>query len=608
MKKILLLIPFLIFFTACENGADTEKKSNTDLNKSKKREDIKFTANSENIAEIGEIFQVTFEINNNPDNFNPPDFENFDVLSGPSTSSFSSTQYINSKSTKEIKTSYTYTISAPNPGEYTIKEAEINIDGNVYKSNPLKIKILGETGKINNSKNTPNNLKNNNQDIFISVEYSKSNVFNGEFIIAVFKIYNKSEFHNIIETSFPGFKGFKVEMLEAPRQLVFHNEIINGKKYKVALLKKVFLIAQKPGNYSISPYDVEVKIRKKDGKTRDFFGNLVDKYKIINKKISTGKTNIIVKPIPAPIPEKFSGITGKDFQISSELEKNKIKTDNGTNFKITISGNGNIHLLNDFNLQLPEGLTFFKPEIEKSEKYTENGLYGERIFNYIIIGNKDGTYKIDPVEFTYFNPVTEKYETIYASEHEITVGKGTGYNELPDINKDITVKDIRYISTENVNLKKQGKGFAGTTLYYISFLFLIVLFISVILITRRIKNANSDIVALKIKKANEVSKKRLNNALKHMKENDNNAFYKEILNVIWGYLSDKLSISADALTNDSVEDILKEKNTDTDLIIKLQSIIEICGYAQYSPVGEEGSPENIYKDTEAVINNLEAYL
>ncbi len=604
----MLFIPFLIIIISCENETDIDKNSNKDINKSKEIKDLKFTASSENVVEVGKIFQVSFEINDNPTSFNPPDFENFDVLSGPSSSSFSSTQYINGKTTNKTTSTYTYTVSAPNPGEFIIKEAEVTVDGNSYRSNSLKIKILGETGQNNQIKETQGNLKYTNEDFFIRTQYSKLTVFNGEFIIAVSKIYVKKEFHNIIETNFHDFKGFKLEIMEAPRQLNFRNEIIKGQKYKVALLKKVFLFAQKPGNYIISPYTVELKIRKKDGQTRDVFGNLVDKYKIINKKLSTGKTKIIVKGLPKPVPENFSGITGNNFKIVSNLEKSKIKTDDGTNLKITVSGKGKIYLLNDLTLKLPEGLSFFKPEIEKSEKYSETGLYGERSFNYLIVGNNDGSYKIAPVEFTYFNSITGKYETIFAREHELIVGKGTGFNEVLDVSKDVTVKDIRYISNNNISLKKQGKGFVGTSLYYFSFLILFGMFSAIILVLKKRENANSDIKAFKMKRANEVSKKRLNLALKHMKGNDKNAFYKEILNAVWGYLSDKLSVPADALTKDSVEDILKEKNADIGLIIKLQSLIEICGYAQYSPVGEEGSPEVVYKETIEMIDNFENIL
>ena len=610
MKKLTVSVFVLILLLAqCRNEQSPEQKNETNsvLSTAKKNnKNIKLTASSENVVEAGEIFRIKFEANTEVDNFTPPDFEGLDVVSGPMTSSFSSIQIINGKQSKTITNSYSYSVSCSELGSLTVKPAEITVDGNAYKSNPLQIKIIGNNSDVRSKqKKQKNNTK---EDIFLRTEFSKVNVYNGEFITATTKIYTKTDFQNISEIKFPDYSGFWSKTLKGPRQLIFHNELINGKKYSTALLKQILLFAVKPGKYTIMPYQISLQLKKKNGKVRDFFGNIVDNYKLINKRLKTDKQIIVVKPLPQPIPDNFSGFTGKNVSVKAETDIKTFKTDESVNYKVTISGTGNLYMLNNLKLELPEGLKYFKPEIELKDKYTENGETGDKIFNFIITSEKTGTFKIPKIEFIYFDSDAEKYKTVFSEPITITVTRGKGFTLNADNEKVLSNKDIRYIKDVNTKLKKEPFEFAGTRLFYLSYIFLFLLFLMLIYFINTYKKSNADIKTLRKKKAGKVSKKRLKTALKYMTENNQKAFYKEILNAIWGYLSDKMSVNADNLTQESIKEILLKRNVDEELADKILKIIEICGYAQYSPAGEEAKPEIIYKNTENLINELENIL
>ena len=619
MRKLLIIIlGFALFFAGCENeenSGQTEqsknKTSQSQIQNNKGNKDIQFKVSSEKIAEVGDIFQIKFEINADAESFNPPDFNDFDIISGPSTSSFSSVQIINGKLSKKITNSYSYSISCSKVGTFTIKSAEVTVDGQIYKSDSLQIKIIdNKASSVKNNKTSHNKKQKiyTADDIFIRTEFSKTSVYNGEFITVTTKIYTTKDFQNISEIKFPDYSGFWTKSLKEPRQIQFHNEIINGKKYSAALLKQVLLFAVKPGKYTISPYTITLQLKKKDGKVRDFFGNIADNYKLINKRLSTKKQVIVVKPLPQPAPENFSGFTGTDVSLKATTDVHSIKTDESANFKVTVSGTGNLYLLNDLPLQLPAGLKHFKPETELNDKYTEFGEVGDVTFNFIIVSDKVGNYTVPPIDFVYFDSEIQNYKTVSSQAIEISVEKGKGYTENSDKDKVLSNKDIRYIKNELGNLKKKNSGFVGSIVFYLSYFIFAILLIIIVYVRKKYLKANADIVSLKKKKAGKVSQKRLKTALQFMKANDKQAFYKEILTAIWGYLSDKLSVNSDDLTKDGIRNLLGDKNIDTVLIDKLLNITEICGYAQYSPGGEEAKPETIYKDTEEVINELEGKL
>lgn len=617
MKKIILPVIILaLFFTQCGNDDNTVKGNDSsqlsvNQNIPKKKKAVTFKASTENVVEAGEIFQVKFEVNADPDNFNPPDFGAIDVISGPMTSSFSSTQWINGKSSQTVTSSYSYNISCPDPGTYKIKPAEVIVDGNTYKTDTLTIKVVGEQPTRKNNKSISKSKKqkiNTKEDIFIRTDFSKTSVYNGEYITVTTKIYTKTDFQNISELKFPDFSGFWTKPLEEPRQLNFHNELINGKKYSVALLKKTLLFAVKPGKFTVSPYVISLQLKKKDGKMRDFFGNIVDHYKLINKRLHTKKQTIVVKPLPQPVPGNFSGFTGNNVSVKAEIDTHSFRTDESANLKITISGTGNLYLLTDFNLRLPDGLKHFKPETELKDKYTEYGEVGDRIFNFIITADSTGTFTIPSVDFVYFNSDKQSYETLKTKPLTLNVAGGKAYNPESSERKTLSNKDIRYIKDSVTGLKKTNSAFVGSVFFYSAYLVMLILFIVVLYFRNKYLKANADSIAVRKKKAGKISQKRLKSALKYMNEKDDKAFYKEIMTAIWGYLSDKLSVNSDELTTESIQKLLSDKNIDKELVNKITGIIDICGYAQYSPAGEEAKPEIIYKETEAIINELEEKL
>jgi hypothetical protein len=610
MSKIkYAFIASCFFVSACSNETSSESSDNSNSNSDKKEnKDIVFTCKSENVVESGEIFQLTYEVNTSIDQFTPPDFKNFDVLSGPAISSFSSTQIINGKSTAQIATTYTYNISCSNTGDFTLLPAEVTVKGVAYKSNPVTIKVLGNKTENQNSNSNQSNNQSSKEDIFIAINYSKTNVYKGEWIVATTKIYTKVDFQNISEVKFPDYNGFWTETLQEPRQIEFKNELYNGEMYNSAVLKQTLIFAQTPGKYTISPYEIELQLKKKDGKGKDIFGNTVDTYKLVNKKLSTGSRTIVVKPLPLPAPERFSGITGKNFTINAEIEPLHIKTDESANLKLTVAGSGNLYLLTELPLNLPKGLESFKPELEKKNKASENGPFAEHIFNYILIGNTPGEYTLPPFEFIYFDPDKQDYVTVSSGVGKMTVGEGTAYVESSDNTNTSENRDIRFIKENKLSLKEKGKQFFGKPLYYLCFVFLSFCFIVMLYLRKKQSEKNADVINNKKKSAGKNSIKRLKMAFERLEQGNKQEFYKEILSAVWNYLSDKITIGKEQMTKHYIDNLLKEKGISDEIRNRLSEVIDVCGYAQYSPVGEEAQPQNIYNETLEVLNELEKHL
>ena len=97
---------------------------------------VKFDAKvSKNKLGVNERLRIDFQMNQDGDNFNPPDFVGFTVVGGPNQSV--SNSWINGK--RSYKKTYTYFLAPKKRGNFTISQASITIKDQSYKTTPIKI-------------------------------------------------------------------------------------------------------------------------------------------------------------------------------------------------------------------------------------------------------------------------------------------------------------------------------------------------------------------------------------------------------------------------------------------------------------------------------------
>lgn len=103
-------------------------------------QDVKFTAIlSKSTVALDSKFKVEFKLENAQGaQFQAPEFENFDVISGPSTSS--SMTIINGEVTQSI--AYVYYLRPKEIGTFTLDAATIKVKGEEIKTKEVKVKVV----------------------------------------------------------------------------------------------------------------------------------------------------------------------------------------------------------------------------------------------------------------------------------------------------------------------------------------------------------------------------------------------------------------------------------------------------------------------------------
>ena len=131
---------------------------------------------------LNERLRVDFEMNENGDNFIPPLFTGFQVVSGPQQAV--SRSWVNG--VRSFSKTYTYFLTPKLKGKITLDQAQITINGEVYKTTPITIEVTEAVEKPND----PNNIDYiTDENIKLVAEISNSNPYLNEGISVVYKLY-----------------------------------------------------------------------------------------------------------------------------------------------------------------------------------------------------------------------------------------------------------------------------------------------------------------------------------------------------------------------------------------------------------------------------------
>lgn len=571
-------------------------------------QDVTFTAAASHTeVKTGDRFKIEFTANAEVSNFRAPKLGNFRVLSGPNQSTQMS--WVNGKTSSSI--SYSYILMAVKEGEFTIGPAVAAANGKAIKTNSLKIKV-GKGVKVQQGGSQAGSQTKSggsaSDELFIRSTVNRRKVYQGEQIIATYKLYTRVGLAGnelVKNADLNGFWSQEIDFGEA----VWTKEIIGGYRYSVAKIREIVLFPQRSGELEIDPLQMKFIVQKRvQGGGQSMFDQFFGRVENVEYDLKSKPIKITVLPHPANAPEDFTNAVGK-LDMKVDVSANEVKANEAINIKIKISGKGNLPLIDVPELSFPSDFETYDPKINDNVKTTIAGVSGSKEFDYLVIPRHPGKFKLDPITFSYFDPSTKKYKTIASDPIEINVLKGDGTaaeNIVYSSNKeDIKVlgNDIRYIHTNNIEFSQSNKAFYGSWKFYLALLLAPLLFIVTFIFRNKIRAANSDVVGMKKKKAGKIAAKFLKSAKASLEANNTKAFYEDISKALFGYISDKLHIPAAELNQNNIKEKLNTLKVNESTSKALIETIELCDMARFAPVSI--SEQEVYNKAESIINQIE---
>ena len=573
-----------------------------------------FTASvDETTVSENDRFQVSFTFSgstiNNLSKFSPPSFENFMILSGPNQST--SIQIINGAQSASL--TYSFVIQAKSIGTFTIGSASIEQNGTTYKSDHLKISVVKGNPKLQ-QKNNDKQVSDEEiaKNLFIKTTVDKSRVYKGEQVTVTYKLYTRlSIAAQMSVNKLPQYQGFWAEELETPNNISFRTEVVNGKQFRVGVLKKAALFPTQTGTLEVTPFELTVPVQVQKQKSRniwdDFFGDPFGRSEVIEFNAKSNVVKIKVDPLPPGQPDSFNGAVG-DYSFDAKLNTTQTKSNEPLTLNVSISGTGNIKLLDMPEINFPNGFEKYEPKVSEDIN-RKSRISGTKKGEYLFVPRIVGIREIPPIEFSYFNPEKKKYVTLKSQPFTIDIKPGDKLASSEVVGKEDIKQlgeDIRFIKTNYDDIEKKENYVFNSTGFLIASILPLLMSVGFIGWKRRYDKLHGNVVLLRYQKAQKVAKNRLKLAKKLMDTQNYKEYYTELSSALFGYLEDKLHIPKSEFTIERASDELRSKNISEDLITELKTSAEKCEFVRFAPGAEKsGAKKDMYDEIAEVIINLE---
>ena len=577
-----------------------------------------------NPVALGDQLTLSFVLNNaglgGGKNMKLPDLGNFHIMSGPNQST--SMQFINGAVSSSI--TYSYILQPKDMGKITIGPATIEVGGKQLSTKPVILEVVKGTPRPKQQQqqaSAPDDVGAQIGDnLFLKAIIDKNHVILGEQINLTFKLYTRVSVSNYGVDKNPAMAGFWSEDVETPKNIALSNETVNGKQYRVGIIRKMALFPTQSGTLEIAPMEATTQVQIQSRSVDPFDAFFRDPFgRTVNYKVKSEPLKIRVDPLPTGAPPDFKGAVGK-FTMSSGVDKRTTKTNEPVTLKVTIAGTGHIKVLEVPELDLPKDFEQYSPKVTDNINRQEGKISGSKTFEYLLIPRYPGRKTIKPVTFSYFDLTKHRYETLQSPGIELNVEQGTA--QAPALiaggtREDVQLlsQDIRFIKVSQPSFSRPGEHLYRSA-FFLSLLVLPFAGLAGTLFYARQRQAEMlDAAGYRNRRALKVAQKGLKQAeqLLASKTSGNPAeklaFYSEVSRALHKYLGDKLNIQQADMSIETVLGVLSGRSVNGEIPAALRSLWETCEMARFAPTSMEATAmQRTFDEARRLIVELERTL
>lgn len=547
------------------------------------------------VVAIGEQFTLEIITNQDCEIELRNDFGGLIILGGPYQSFMNSSSTVNGVTKSYKQTTFSYSLSAPKKGSYTIPAMTMDCNGETYKTKPITVKA-DEQSKVMKERL-------GDKAFFYSLETDKTSVFAGETFTVTFYLFTMEmpdELNAVVDGNAGDlWRGDITETGGSRNTRNVTQKTIKGDLYNVIELKKEVCRTVTPGILKIKPY---YGLATKD---IDFFTERrIEGY--------SNELEIQVKPLPGTPPDNFQNMIG-DFELEHAISTTEVSQYQLFTLTLKISGSGNFSDLRNPILNLPESFQVEEPTISSNINFDKNGEKGFVEYEFMIRPKEFGTYKVRPFTMAYFDLASRTYKMISTEEFDIIVNEemvteveGPESEHKNPVEAELT--DIIHIKSSDSTRVDTNNFIFGSLPYWggiggpllLSFVF--------IGIKKRKQNRSTEAIQqAEQKTAKRSIFKDLSQAKSLVASGNNSQGLKELKSGFSNYLMTQLGITMSGLSSQNVRNELSKRNVDDATISSYHKIWNKMEMAQYAPLSNENL-QTLIEDTETFVKGLNKQL
>jgi len=266
--------------------------------------------------------------------------------------------------------------------DMTIPSYEVEIDGRVYKTKPVKLKVENfNTSKINNNHIFSMKLKSNKKSVVLDEAFLVTVYFSLQkgVIITHEPRYNR-----------PEFKGFFVDNLDQTKSYDEGN-------YQVTELRYI-LTPHSEGNFTLGPAHAKIGLQDKSKRV-----NLTKRFAMKWYKKASNTLDIKVSPLPVE-----SDLIGK-FSLDAKVDTQEVEANKPVNLTIKIEGKGNLNNFDFSNYEI-DGVTVYNNDAKIDIKVVDGQIYTSYSKKFVFISEK--SFIIPERIFSIYDSKEEKLQEL----------------------------------------------------------------------------------------------------------------------------------------------------------------------------------------------------
>lgn len=445
---------------------------------------------------------------------------------------------------------------------------------------------------------TTENLEGIQEKVFLRMESDKEEVYVNEIIALRIKLFASG--FSIKDIQYPkiSLEGFKLTEFGPPLQ---KKETVKGLLFDTwGFRTEIF--AERPGEYLLGPAELQciLQLRREEreapssnrkGAIEDYFG----RYDPLSLNLKSEKIKIRVIPfLTKGKPKNFNGAAG-DFHFKMEVYPKEGMVGSPMTLKMMIGGKGNFSSVTAPILEKAEYFKIYPPKVIQQD--------GVKIFEQVLLPQKE-VEEMPRAQFSFFDPDKKVYRTLHQGPLPIKVSKPE--RKVGQGEREALGRDIIYIKDSPGRLKRRGAFLYGNSLFLLTQLSALLLFLSLFFLTQRREKMRTDLRYAGQRRASKSAKKGIRETERSLGKGRSDEFYNVLFKTLQVYLGEKFQIPPGGITGKTIDQDLRLKGIGQNLCQNLRILFEECDTARYgSLVYERSKMEETFRLMKETICQLE---
>jgi len=545
-----------------------------------------------NSVTVGEsvTLTLTYDGASNPEAPQLPALPNLTVAASGQSSQFS---FLNGQRSTQV--TYSYQLTATQPGDVVIPSIQGRASGVVLMSQPLSLRI---------TKTDPAVTASYTNYAFAKLSVPKSEVYLGEPIAITMELYWQDSCRDV---HVPQLKADGFSLGQMPRPTQSRTQI--GNLIYNRVICQLTATAVRTGPLTLGPAETTMTlVLPVPGARRDFFGNIQGQA----HALSVVSEPVVMRVLPLPkenVPPGFNGAIG-NYRLNVTAGPTNLTVGDPITVRVQIAGNGPIE-----SLQLPAQTDWRDfntyPPTSKSEVTDPLGLGGSKTFEQVVIPQNHEIRMLPQLHFSFFDPQAKTYRTLTGPVFPLSIRAASGVAAPAGLTNSGTgpapqqPDDIIHIrprlepDTGAVPLLAVRPWFLGMQSVPL------VLWISLLMWRKRSEAlANNP----RLRRQREVAG-RVRAALKELRADaaaqKSAEFFAALFRILQEQLGERLDLPASAITEAVLDERLQKRGLAEDAMRQLHELFQTCNAARYAPTHSSQELSALIPKLESVLHALQ---